>query len=49
MYTYIDSVRQRIWETDMDLIWTGIECFLGYGVVDLNAGSSHICHTLSTN
>ena len=60
MCTYIDSIQSRniqgtfkeqlkLWETDRDMRLVGIEWLLGYEVVDLNAGSSYICHTLSTN
>ena len=59
VYTYIDSLRStgvgtfkeqlKLWETDRDMRLVGIEWLLGYEVVDLNAGSSHICHTLGTD
>ncbi len=41
----------KLWETDTDrdMRLVGIEWLLGYEVVDLNAASNHICHTLSTN
>ena len=53
MYTYIDSFEVgtfkeqfKLWETVRDMRLVGIEWLLGYEVVDLNAASSHICHTL---